>query len=245
MKRRCGASFVGSSSGCAATGPSPSGGSSKGRHARRPDHPDEQIVACVVDLNPNKQGRYLPGTGHPIVAPRGMAAFDVKTAVLTNPNYFHENTAIVRDAGLDVTLVDLMRSKSMRIEIDTEAGSFIVSDGETRKKAGPLHGRRLFGVVAPVGAGWLVVEIRLRLFVDGRPIIQLPEDIVRMQEVIYAIRPDVIVETGVAHGGSLIFYASLFKAMGQGRVIGVDIEIRAQNRRAIETHELSSYITFD
>jgi hypothetical protein len=73
--------------------------------------PDEQIVACVVDLNPNKQGRYLPGTGHPIVAPRGMAAFDVKTAVLTNPNYFHENAAIVRDAGLDVRLVDLMRSK--------------------------------------------------------------------------------------------------------------------------------------
>ena len=60
----------------------------------------------------------------------------------------------------------------------------------------------------------------------GRPIIQLPEDMVRMQEVIYEVQPDVIVETGVAHGGSLIFYASLCKAMGTGRVIGVDIKIR-------------------
>ena len=77
----------------------------------------------------------------------------------------------------------------------------------------------------------------------GRPIIQLPEDLIRLQEVIYRVKPDVIIETGVAHGGSLIFYASLFKAIGKGRVIGVDVEIRPHNRSAIETHELSSYIT--
>lgn len=77
----------------------------------------------------------------------------------------------------------------------------------------------------------------------GRPIIQLPEDMIRIQEVIYQVKPDVIVETGVAHGGSLIYYASLCKAMGKGRVIGVDIEIRPHNRKAIETHELSPYIT--
>ncbi len=77
----------------------------------------------------------------------------------------------------------------------------------------------------------------------GRPIIQLPEDIIRIQEVIYRIKPDVVVETGIAHGGSLIFYASLFKAMGKGRAIGVDIEIRPHNRTAIEAHELFSYIT--
>ena len=68
--------------------------------------------------------------------------------------------------------------------------------------------------------------------------------LVRLQEAIFTLRPDVIIETGVAHGGSLIFYASLFKAMGsEGRVVGVDIEIRHQNRRAIETDELASYIT--
>jgi len=77
----------------------------------------------------------------------------------------------------------------------------------------------------------------------GRPIIQLPEDMIRMQEVIYQLQPDVIVETGVAHGGSLIFSASLCKVMGKGRVIGVDIEIRPHNRKAIEEHPLSSYIT--
>lgn len=76
----------------------------------------------------------------------------------------------------------------------------------------------------------------------GRPIIQLPEDMIRIQEVIYRVKPDVIIETGVAHGGSLIYYASLFKAMGKGRVIGIDIEIRPHNRKAIEAHELSSYI---
>ncbi len=77
----------------------------------------------------------------------------------------------------------------------------------------------------------------------GRPIIQLPEDMIRIQEVIYRVKPDVIVETGIAHGGSLVFYASLCRAMGKGRVIGVDIEIRPHNRKAIQAHELSPMIT--
>lgn len=77
----------------------------------------------------------------------------------------------------------------------------------------------------------------------GRPIIQLPEDMVRIQEVIYRVKPDVIIETGIAHGGSLVFYASMCRAMGKGRVIGIDIEIRPDNREAIEAHELYSLIT--
>lgn len=77
----------------------------------------------------------------------------------------------------------------------------------------------------------------------GRPIIQLPEDMIRHQELMYSLKPDVIVETGVAHGGSLIFYASICKAVGHGRVIGVDIEIRRHNRMAIEAHELFPLIT--
>ena len=76
----------------------------------------------------------------------------------------------------------------------------------------------------------------------GRPVIQLPEDLIRIQELIYKIQPDVIVETGVAHGGSLIFYASLCAAMGKGRVIGIDIEIRPHNRVSIEEHRLSPMI---
>lgn len=77
----------------------------------------------------------------------------------------------------------------------------------------------------------------------GRPIIQLPEDMVRLQEVIYAVQPDVIIETGIAHGGSLVFYASLCKAMERGRVVGIDIEIRPHNRQALEAHPLFPLIT--
>jgi cephalosporin hydroxylase len=77
----------------------------------------------------------------------------------------------------------------------------------------------------------------------GRPIIQLPEDMIRIQEIIYSVRPDVIIETGVAHGGSLIFYASLCKAQERGRVVGIDIEIRPHNRQAIEAHPLFPFIT--
>jgi cephalosporin hydroxylase len=77
----------------------------------------------------------------------------------------------------------------------------------------------------------------------GRPIIQLPDDLLRIQEVIAGVGPDVIVETGVAHGGSLVFYATLCKALGRGRVVGVDVEIRPHNRQAIEAHLLAPLIT--
>ncbi len=77
----------------------------------------------------------------------------------------------------------------------------------------------------------------------GRPTIQLPEDMIRAQEVIYQVKPDVIIETGVAHGGSLIYYAGLCKVIGKGRVIGIEIKMRPHNRRAIETHPLYPLIT--
>lgn len=77
----------------------------------------------------------------------------------------------------------------------------------------------------------------------GRPIIQLPDDMIRIQEVIYNIKPDLIIETGVAHGGSLIFYASILNAIGNGRVLGIDIEIRSHNRVEIESHRLFPQIS--
>lgn len=77
----------------------------------------------------------------------------------------------------------------------------------------------------------------------GRPIIQLPEDMFRVQEIITALKPDVIVETGIAHGGSLVFYASLLHAIGHGKIVGVDIEIRKHNREALEQHVLAPLIT--
>jgi len=73
----------------------------------------------------------------------------------------------------------------------------------------------------------------------GRPIIQFPQDIVMMQEIIWNTRPDVIIETGIAHGGSLIFYASMLELLGNGgKVLGIDIDIREHNRREIERHPL-------
>lgn len=76
----------------------------------------------------------------------------------------------------------------------------------------------------------------------GIPIIQLPHDIVIMQELIWRLRPDLIIETGVAHGGSLIFVASICEMIGHGQVIGVDVEIRKYNRAAITSHPLSGRI---
>ena len=77
----------------------------------------------------------------------------------------------------------------------------------------------------------------------GRPIIQLPEDMIRFQELVYKVKPDVILEIGVAHGGSVVFSAGLCKLLGKGRVVAVDIEIRPHNRKAIEEHELFPLIT--
>jgi len=103
---------------------------------------------------------------------------------------------------------------------------------------------RAFNIVcdAWLRAGWDVKYVYGFTWL-GRPIIQLPEDLLCIQEVIYQIRPDVVIETGVAHGGSLVFYASLFEALGHGRVIGVDLEIRQHNRLALEGHFLFKRIT--
>lgn len=89
---------------------------------------------------------------------------------------------------------------------------------------------------------WMKSAVQCRLMYEptwlGMSIIQFPEDVVMMQELIWRIRPEVIVETGVAHGGSAIFYASMLELLGRGRVIAVDIEIRQQNRLAIDSHPL-------
>ena len=72
----------------------------------------------------------------------------------------------------------------------------------------------------------------------GIPVIQTPEDLILMQELIFKIKPDVILETGIAHGGSLIYYASLLELIGKGKVIGIDIDIREHNRKVIEVHPM-------
>jgi len=131
----------------------------------------------------------------------------------------------------------------MKIAFDTLEKTLNIEDA-TGIKTLDLYSKESFDILSQI---WLKVgwneKYPYTFSWMGRPIIQLPEDVMRIQEVIYQVKPDVIVETGVAHGGSLILYASLFKAMGKGRVIGIDIEIREHNRKAIEAHELSPLIT--
>jgi cephalosporin hydroxylase len=131
----------------------------------------------------------------------------------------------------------------MRLTIDTDAQTVREETPEGQREV-PLYSPEAFSLLSRqwVRVGWSQ-RYSYAFSWLGRPVVQLPEDLVRIQEIIYRVEPDVIVETGVAHGGSLIFYASLCKALERGRVIGVDIEIRPHNREAIESHALGSLIT--
>jgi cephalosporin hydroxylase len=76
----------------------------------------------------------------------------------------------------------------------------------------------------------------------GVPIIQMPADIIALQEVIWQTKPDLIIETGVARGGSVLFMASILELLGGGTVLGVDIDIRAHNRDTIQKHPMSKRV---
>ena len=77
----------------------------------------------------------------------------------------------------------------------------------------------------------------------GRPIIAYPQDMIAMQEIIWDVKPDLIIETGVAHGGSIVYYASLLELIGgEGLVVGIDIDIRKHNRDLIEAHPMMKRI---
>lgn len=130
------------------------------------------------------------------------------------------------------------------LTIDEKNGIVLTRDESGHESRFPLASAEAFDLIS---AAWLRCGWDTKYVYGfswmGRPIIQLPEDMFRIQEVIYNLKPDVIIETGVAHGGSLIFYAGLCKAMEQGRVVGIDIEIRKHNRSAIEAHELFPWIS--
>lgn len=131
----------------------------------------------------------------------------------------------------------------MKLTLDTEE-KILTMEINGEQQVLDLYSKEAFELISEqwLKVGWNQKHIYTFSWM-GRPIIQLPQDMVRIQEVIYQVKPDVIIETGIAHGGSLIYYASLCKAMGKGRVIGIDIEIRPQNRQAIETHEAAPFIT--
>jgi cephalosporin hydroxylase len=131
----------------------------------------------------------------------------------------------------------------MRLTIDHEKQTISCEDGGSSQSY-PLYSDEAFELLSRewVRVGWNQ-RYTYTFSWFGRPVIQLPEDMIRAQEVIHRVRPDLIVETGVAHGGSLIYYASLCKAMGRGRVAGIDVEIRPENRLAITEHEFAGLIS--
>ncbi len=131
----------------------------------------------------------------------------------------------------------------MRLTVDTEK-QVVIHEEEGRKERFDLYSTEAFDLLSKA---WLKVGWNQRYHYTfswlGRPVIQLPDDLIRYQETIWSLKPDVIIETGVAHGGSLIFSASMCKLVGKGKVIGIDIDVRPHNRKAIEEHELFPYIT--
>jgi cephalosporin hydroxylase len=131
----------------------------------------------------------------------------------------------------------------MRVTIDPDRQE-LIEEAEAGPRVLPLYSPEAFDVLSRhwLAVGW-TQKYSYGFSWMGRPMVQLPEDVLRIQEVVHAVRPDVIVETGVAHGGSLIFYASLAKTLDRGRVIGVDVSIRPHNRDAIKGHPLAAYIT--
>src|SRR5258708_14932272 len=137
----------------------------------------------------------------------------------------------------------MSRQWPKRVDVDFEQGRVNVeADGAPRTL--PMSSPEAFEAVAAayLRCGWDAKYVYSFTWL-GRPIIQLPDDAFRLQELIFAVQPDVIVETGIAHGGSAIFYASLCKLMGRGRVIGIEIELRPHNRAALDTHPLRPLIT--
>jgi cephalosporin hydroxylase len=130
------------------------------------------------------------------------------------------------------------------LTIDEALGQVMVAGADGTTAVHAMDSPEAFRVVSAawLRCGWDVKYVYGFTWM-GRPIIQLPEDLIRIQEVIWRLRPDIVIETGVAHGGSLVFYAGLLGALGRGQVIGVDIDIRAHNRAAIEAHPMAAAIT--
>lgn len=131
----------------------------------------------------------------------------------------------------------------MKLTIDTSAATLSIEQGG-KIESMPLYSKRAFELLSDQWSkvGWNQ-KYTYTFSWMGIPVIQLPEDMIRTQEVIWNVKPDVIVECGVAHGGGAIFYASLCKAIGKGRVIGVEVEFRSDHKEKIEQHSLGSLIT--
>jgi cephalosporin hydroxylase len=131
----------------------------------------------------------------------------------------------------------------MKLIIDSEAQSLTLVEGQTQETHG-LYTRAAFEAIS---RQWLRVGWSLGYYLTfswfGRPVVQIPEDLIRLQEVVCELRPDVIIETGVYRGGSLLYHATLCHALSRGRVVGIDRLIGPEDRAFVERHFLGSRIT--
>lgn len=131
----------------------------------------------------------------------------------------------------------------MRIVIDTDEKTLVRKEGGREERL-PLFSDEAFEILSHF---WLKVGWNQRYMFTfswlGRPVLQLPEDLVRYQEAICEVGPDLIIETGVAKGGSLVFSASICKLLGRGRVLGVEVDMREHNRKSLEGHLLAPLMT--
>ena len=130
----------------------------------------------------------------------------------------------------------------MKLILDSEAQSLrIERDGAATEL--PLYSREAFEALSRewLRVGW-AVQYYFTFSWLGSPVLQLPEDLVRLQEVLWRLQPDVIVETGIYSGGSLLFHATLCEAIGKGRVIGIDKSIDPAVHAAITRHRLGGRI---
>src|SRR5438270_6165372 len=130
----------------------------------------------------------------------------------------------------------------MKLTIDTGSG-VLTTDHCGPVRDIPLYSREAFELISRewVRVGW-AANYYFTLSWCGRPILQLPEDLVRLQEAVYALQPDVIIESGIYGGGSLLFHATLCEAQGKGRVVGIDKHIPDDTRDAIAKHRLAHRI---
>jgi cephalosporin hydroxylase len=127
--------------------------------------------------------------------------------------------------------------------INLDAGELtVLVNGDERKYC--LGTREAFDIIGEIWlrAGWDVKYLYSLTWL-GRPILQLPDDLLRLQEIVWAVKPDLIIETGVAHGGSLTFFASLLHVWGRGLVVGVEKGLMDSTRTAIKSHPLNKYMT--
>ncbi len=131
----------------------------------------------------------------------------------------------------------------MILTLDTDKQTLRVETPAAKAREMPLYSAEAFELLSDqwVNAGWALGYYHTFSWA-GLPVLQLPEDLIRLQEVIQEISPEVIIETGIFHGGSILYHATLCEAAGKGRVIGIDLQVPPETRHAIESHRLAHRI---